>query len=77
MLVADLLKIGCELLKLLSRYDVKIEDYRFVDLYFDYERRRRNREKYLATVTELAERYGISASTVERLIRRLGKPVKS
>lgn len=69
------MKIGDEMLKLLSKYDVKIEDYRFTS-YFEYERRRRNHEKYIAIVAELAELYGISQSTVERVIRRLRRTVE-
>lgn len=76
MVVADLLKIACEMLKLLSKYDVKVDDYRFVDLYFDYEARKREREKYICVVSELAEKYKVSQSTVERAIRRLRKSVK-
>ena len=76
MVVADLLKIARELLKLLSKYDVKVDDYRFVDLYFDYEARRQEREKYICIVSELADKYGISVSTVERAIRRLRRAVK-
>lgn len=76
MLVADLLKIGSELLKILSKYDVKIDDYRFVDLYFDYEKQRRNNEKYIVVLDELSRKYKVSQSTIERLIRRLRKTVK-
>lgn len=76
MKVADLLKIGGEMLKLLSKYDVKIDDYRFAELYFEYERRCKNREKYIVIITELAGLYGISQSTVERIIRRLRRTVE-
>lgn len=76
MKVADLLKIGGEMLKLLSKYDVKMDDYRFAELYFEYERRSKNHEKYIVIVAELAELYGISQSTVERVIGRLRRTVE-
>lgn len=76
MIVADLLKIGGELLKLLSKYDVKIDDYRFVDLYYDYEKQRNSNEKYIVVLDELSRKYKVSPSTIERLIRRLRKSVR-
>ena len=72
-----MLKISGELLKILSRYDIRISDYRFVDLYFEYEQRRKEREKYICIVEELANKYKVSASTVERVIRRFSKAVRS
>ena len=76
MVVADLLKIGGELLKMLSKYDVKTNDYRFADLYFEYEQRRKDNEKYMCIVDELANKYKVSPSTVERYIRKFRKAVK-
>lgn len=75
MLVADLVTILAETLKLLSKYDVKVDDYRFVDLYFDYERRRKDKEKYICVVDELSRKHNVSPSTIERLIRKFRKSV--
>ena len=45
MVVADLLKISCEMLKLLSKYAVKTEDYKHLDLFADYVRMRDLQER--------------------------------
>ena len=75
MKVVELLKIGGELLKLMSENDVKPGDWKYVKMYYEYERMRENGIKYRAAITELAVCYSLSRSKVERIIRRMGKDV--
>ena len=73
MKVVELLKIGCELLKLMSKNDVKRDDYRFVKMYHEYLNMRKAGLKYRAVIQILSEDYKTSKASVERAIRRLGK----
>lgn len=73
MKVVELLKIGSELLKLMSDNDVKRDDYRFVKMYHEYLNMRRKGIKYRAVVQMLADEYHTSKASIERAIRRLGK----
>lgn len=38
MKVAELVKISGESMKLLSKFDIRLEDFKFVNLYSDYEK---------------------------------------
>lgn len=73
MKVVELLKIGGELLKLMSENDVKRDDYQYVKMYHEYQNMRENGVKYRATIRILAENYQTSRASVERVIRRLSK----
>ena len=73
MKVVELLKIGGELLKLMSEHDVKRDDYKFVKMYHEYLNMRRNGVKYRAVIQILSEEYHTSKASIERAIRRLGR----
>ena len=77
MVVADLLKISCEMLKLLSKYAVKTEDYKHLDLFADYVRMRDLGEKTSYIVAVLSEKYNLSEATIYRLLRKFRKTVKT
>lgn len=71
MKVVELLKIGTELLKVMSENDVMRDDWRFVKMYEEFQAMRTNGLKYRECVRMLAEDYGISTATVVRALRRL------
>ena len=73
MKVVELLKIGGELLKLMSENDVKRDDYKFVTMYHEYLNMRQSGIKYRAVIQILSEEYHTSKASIERAIRRLGK----
>lgn len=73
MKVVELLKIGSEMLKLMSENDVKRDDYRYVKMYHEYQNMRENGVKYRSAIRMLAEDYHVSRATVERVISRLDK----
>ena len=72
MKVVELLKIGGELLKLMSENDVKRDDWRYVEMYHEYKALRANGVKYRSVIRQLADDYHTSVATVERILRRLG-----
>lgn len=71
MKVVELLKIGAEMLKLMSRNEVNRDDWRFVPMYEEFQEMRDKGVKYREAVRMLAEDYHVSRATVERAIKRL------
>lgn len=71
MKMIELLKIAAEMLKLMSKNEVKRDDWRFVPLYEEFQEMRDKGVKYREAVRMLAEDYRVSRATVERAIRRL------
>ena len=75
MKAARILLMGRELLKMMSIYDLKVEDYRYIELYSEYVKARQNHEKYAAVIMELSQKYEISESTVKRIIKRFDREI--
>ena len=73
----DLVKISKGILKLLSNLDVKIDDYKYVDLFDEYETMAKNGDKISYIVTFLSQKYNISEASVYRLIRRFKNTINS
>lgn len=72
----EILKIGRELLRLMSENDLKINDYMFVGMFYEYEFLRSEHEKYGNVLDILSRKYRISQSKVKRILKRLSKEVK-
>lgn len=77
MKVIEILRLGSEILKVMSKSDIKINDFRYIELFHEYELLRSEGEKYWYAVSFLSNKYKISEASVARLIRRLSKDVKS
>ena len=75
MKVTELLKMGCEMLKLMSEHDVRRDDYKYVGMVEEYNTMRCNAVKHSAAISMLAEDYAVSTRTVERIIRRLKREI--
>ena len=75
MKASRILLIGCELLKLMSICDLKIDDYKYLEMYSEYVKARNHNVKYCAIICELAEKYEISESSVKRIIRRFEQEI--
>ena len=75
MKAVKILKICKDLLEMMSFCDLKVQDYKYLDLYAEYIKARQNHEKYTAVIMELSERHNISESTVKRIIRRFEKEI--
>lgn len=71
MKVVELLKMGAEMLKLMSKHDVGRDDWRFVTMYEEFLEMRSKGVKYREAVRMLAIDYNVSRATIERAIRRL------
>ena len=76
MKAVELLKIGAEMLRLMSQFDLRVEDYKHIDMFEEYWQMRLSGVKVDAILYDLAERYGMSESTVKRVVKRFGREVK-
>lgn len=70
------MKINVRSLELMSNFDLRITDYRYLDMYDDYTSMRSGGEKLGYIIAHLADAYNISESSVKRLIKRLSEEVK-
>lgn len=77
MKVVELLKIGGEMLRLLSENEVMRDDWRYVPMYEEFMQMRGLGVKYTEAVRMLAEDYCIGRATVERIVARLDRDVKN
>lgn len=65
------LKLNAEMLKMMSKSGIKIEDYRYIGAYEKFQSMRNNKVKYRAAISIIAAEENISERTLERIIRRL------
>lgn len=76
MKAVELVKISRNALEMMSKFDIKQNDWQFVPMYEEYLAMRQKREKFRYVLVYLAEKYSLSESSVRRVIRRLGREVK-
>ena len=73
MTVFEVLSFHKWLFRQLDDAGIKTEDFRFIDLYDDYRRLKREGNKKTYIVAVLAEKYGVSERAVYGVIRRLSE----
>lgn len=76
MKVAEIVKLSGEMLKFLSKNEVKIDDWKFISMYERFVRMRKEGVKYIVAVEQLADEYGTSRATIERAIKKFNKECK-
>ena len=72
----DLVELNERLLKSLSEVGVKSGDYKHIGMFREYEKMVAGGAKKDYVKAVLAERYGMSESSVYRVVRRLSRQVK-
>lgn len=72
----DLLKISEGVLKRLSKVGVKVDDFKYIEMYGKYTDMKQKGHKRDYINAKLANKYNISETTVYRIICRLEKQVK-
>lgn len=76
MKVITIVKLSKNTLEMLSKFGIKVNDFKYTQLYDDFHILRDLRgEKYEIAVTELSEKYGISRSKVIRLVNKYNQQV--
>lgn len=73
MIVFEILKFNRELIDRLQKVGFKIGDDRYIDLYEDYERMKKDGEKMTYIVSYLSLKYNVSERKVYDIVKRFGK----
>ena len=68
---AEIIEFNKELLQRLKEAGVKLEDYRYCDLYRDYTEMSRTERNRKVVFLTLAERYGISDRHVYNIVNHM------
>ncbi len=71
----DLINFNKELFQKLKEAGVRLEDYKYCEMYNDYMEMKRTEPCRKVIMLTLAERYGITDRQVYNVIRHLEKPV--
>lgn len=77
MTIFEILNFNKELLRRLSEIGVKVNDYKYVDIYIDYHIMSKGGDKKTYIVAKLAEKYKMSERKVYSIISRLGNDCKN
>lgn len=72
---ADLIEFNKELFQKLKKAGVRLDDYRYCDLYRDYVALSRSEHSRKSVFLTLAQRYGITDRQVYNIINHLEAPV--
>lgn len=72
----ELLKISRDLLKTMSEFDLRTDDYRFIDMFEEYKKLCGEGCKKDAIYYILSEKYNVSESTIKRAVRRFYQEVR-
>lgn len=70
MMVANFIKISYGTMKLLSKYGIRMSDFKYVELFSEYERMVEEGSKVSYIVAVLSQRYALSESSVYRILKR-------
>jgi len=72
----EFLKMSRELLKKMSKCDLKRDDYEHIEMFEEYARMRCRGDKVDYILRVLSEEYDISESTIKRIVKRLSGEVR-
>lgn len=75
MKVGEFLAICEDILKLLSKYNVKMSDYQYTELFSDYKRMCEEGYKVTYIVICLSEKYSISEASVYRILHKFRRTI--
>lgn len=70
MRIADFIRLHKDIMNLLSSCNVKMDDFKYVEMFGDYEVMREDGEKVSYIVAALAEKYGLCEASVYRVLRK-------
>lgn len=70
MKVADLVKFSAEMLKRLHENGIRVDDYKYVAMYREYERMKCDGYKTVFVVAKLSEQFGVCERLVYKVLRR-------
>lgn len=76
MKVIEILKFNKEILKRLQQVGIRLDDARYIDLYYDFEEMTGSGDKVSYAVAVLADRYSVSERKVYALLKRFRSDCK-
>lgn len=76
MIRADLIEFNKELFQKLKRAGVRLDDYKYCDLFRDYVEMSQTEPNRKVVILTLAQRYGITDRQVYNIVNHLKAPVK-
>lgn len=71
MKVYEILSLAPEMMKMLHESGIKADDYRWIELYREYRKMKRNGDKTVYVVAVLSERYQICERKVYKVLKRM------
>ena len=60
---------------MMSKFGIKLNDWKHIEMFEEYLDMRKSREKFRYIMAYLAEKYKISESSVKRIVKRLSEEV--
>lgn len=70
MRVADFIRIHKEMMNLLSNYNVKMDDFKYVEMFEDFDKMVKEGDKVSYIVACLAEEYDMCEASVYRVLKK-------
>lgn len=70
-----LLKLNLNQFETMSKFDLNVNDARYIPVYEEYLRMRKEGLKITHIISSLAEKHFLSESTVKRIVKRLSRRV--
>ena len=73
---ADLIMFNAEMMRKLKEAGIRLDDYKYVDMWRDYVEMLKTAESRKEVMLSLADRYGITDRQVYNIIKHLEKKIK-
>ena len=73
---ADLIMFNAEMMRKLKEAGIRLDDYKYVDMWRDYVEMLKTTESRKEVMLSLADRYGITDRQVYNIIKHLEKKIK-
>lgn len=70
MRIADFIRLHKGMMDLLSKYDVKMDDFKYVEMFEDYDSMIKEGNKVTYIVSYLSDKYSLSEASVYRILKK-------
>lgn len=70
MRIADFIRLHKEIMNLLSNHDVKMDDFKYIEMFEDYDSMVREGNKISYIVSYLSDKYSLSEASVYRVLKK-------
>ncbi len=70
MRIADFIRLHKEMMNLLSNYEIKMDDFKYIEMFEDYDAMVKEGNKISYIVSYLSDKYRLSEASVYRVLKR-------